>query len=247
MQPEMMSDPLFLATLSVWVMSKTPNNDVTLLSVLFAFNAGFSSVDSIVSGMLKNLRSEIRHRVCHYTETDWIRSIAPTDTEQDKAKRSILTALVKGVTDMQNEIPSMFCRNAFWWKIVMAISAAIALYCMATQHTERLTLLLALPIPLFMLSCRVELRAFNARFDEACKNLEKERKLIKEVDATSPKTESVVSKISANADKVKSFEESRPMPQHPQRPSAPIAPYPSHYPYGHRVSRPANGYTIHVN
>ena len=226
-------------------MTKAPNDDVTLLSVIFAFNAGFSTVDSIVGGMIKNLRSKIRHRVCCYTEAKWIRSIAPTDTEKDKVKRSVLTALVKGVTDMQKEIPDMFSTNAFWWKIVMALSAAIALYCMAVPHTQRITLLLALPIPLFMLACRIELRSFNKRFGDACKNLEKERKLITEADASEPEAGDVNSKISVAEEKVKSFEGIKPMPPLPPRSSTPPPPPPAGS-FGYRIIHLPDGKTIYV-
>lgn len=237
MPPDAAADPSFLSALWSWLMTKAPNDDTTLLSVLFAFNAGFSTVDSIIGGMLKRLRTKIRCRICRYTDAEWIKSVAPDDTEQDKTKRDVMTALVKGVTDLQDEIPSMFCKNACVWKVFMAIAAAIALYCMAVPHTQRITLLLALPIPLFLLSCRIELNSFNKRLDAACKNLEKERDLIKDATASEKKKENIETKITDSAQRIKSFECARPMPPPPP---------PSKTPQSHRGIRTSDGNLIYI-
>lgn len=178
-----------------WIVSDGSGGDLTLLGAIFTLNAGFSAVDILVHGIVSPLRAKLRSRLSKYRDANWMRAIAPSETERDQGKRDVLDALVKEVTKRESEIPDLFKDTSRRWKWVMAAAAAIALVLMAIPYSGRIVILLACTIPGFYLHCWLEKNAFNSKLETACENLDNNYKAIKESCGANDASESVSDKL----------------------------------------------------
>ena len=177
--PDLAQPESWFMTAGKWILADGTNGDLTLLGVIFSLNAGFSALDVLVHGIITPLRAKLRKRLSKYRDANWMRAIAPSETERDQGKRDVLNALVNEVEKLESEIPDLFRGTSRTWKWIMAVAAAIALVLMAIPYSGRVVIVLALTVPLFYLNCRHELNRFNSRLDEACKSLDKSYAAIK--------------------------------------------------------------------
>ena len=162
-----------------WVF-KSYTDDLTLLGVLFTINAGLSGVDSITTKMTEALRESIKKEIAKFEGENWLKVIAPEETDSDKAIRSKLKPLVDGVVQMKEEIPSLFNDSAAFWKNVMIGVAAILLVCMAIPYTARIMLLSVLTLPLMQRSFSREKNDFMGRFKTAAERARETFRTIQE-------------------------------------------------------------------
>lgn len=147
--------------------------DLTVLSVIFGVNIGFSSIDSIVAGLVATMQGRISKKISKYRTGEWMMKIAPSETAIDKAKREILNnALKKEVGSVTNEVQNLFNTNAIVWKKIMALAAIVSFFLMVIKFDAWLTNLLILPIPLFLVSCRIERWCFFYRLRKGCRKVE---------------------------------------------------------------------------
>lgn len=183
-----------------WIVADGSGGDLTMLGAIFTLNAGFSALDILVHGIITPLRTKLRKRLSKYRDANWMRAIAPSETERDQGKRDILAALVSEVDKLESEIPDLFKNTSRKWKWVMAAAATLALVLMAIPYSGRIVLVLALTIPGFYLSCRIELSWFNRRLETACKNLDNNYEAIK----TNCRSEDSSTSISTKLDSIES-------------------------------------------
>lgn len=162
-----------------WIFANGSNGDLTLLGVIFTINAGFSSLDILIHNIVTPLRAKLRKRLSKYRDANWMRAIAPSETERDQGKREVLAALVNEVASLEAEIPELFKGTSRRWKRIMAVTAALTVVLMAIPYTGRIVILLSLTVPLFYWRCRKELDRFNKKLEEACGNLDKNYNTIK--------------------------------------------------------------------
>lgn len=180
-----------------WIVADASGGDLTLLGAIFTLNAGFSSIDILAHGIVTPLRAKLRKRLSKYRDANWIRAIAPSETERDQGKREVLKALVDEVTKLESEIPDLFKNTLKLWKRIMAVTAAIVLMLMAIPYSGRIVILLACTIPGFYLHCRREKKLFTAKLDNACNNLDQNYKAIKENCGANDASESVSNKLTS--------------------------------------------------
>lgn len=166
-----------------WVF-KSYTDDLTLLGVLFTINAGLSVVDSITAKMIDALRKSIREEIAKFEGENWLKVIAPNETDSDKAIRSKLKPLIDGVVQMKEEIPSLFNERAAFWKNAMIGVSAFLLVCMAIPYTARILLLSVLTLPLMQLSFSREKNEFMGRFKKAADRVRDTFKTIQEGSTT---------------------------------------------------------------
>lgn len=172
-----------LSNVLAWVF-KSYTDDLTLLGVLFTINAGLSVVDSITAKMTDALREEIKSEIAKFEGENWLKVIAPEETDSDKAIRSKLKPLVDGVVRMKEEIPSLFNDRSAYWKNVMTVVAAFLLACMAIPYTARILLLSVLTLPLMQWSFSREKNEFIDRFKEAAERARETFRTIQEGSTT---------------------------------------------------------------
>lgn len=175
--------PECLSNALAWAF-KSYTDDLTLLGVLFTINAGLSVVDSITSMMTDALREEIKSEIAKFEGENWLKAIAPDETDSDKAIRAKLKPLVDGVVRMKVEIPSLFNGRAAHWKNVMIGVAALLLVCMAIPYTARILLLSVLTLPLMQLSFSREKKAFLKKFENAANGVRETFKTIQSSSTT---------------------------------------------------------------
>ena len=172
-----------LSNALAWVF-KSYTDDLTLLGVLFTINAGLSVVDSITAKMTDALREEIKSEIAKFEGENWLKVIAPEETDSDKAIRSKLKPLIDGVVRMKVEIPSLFSGRAAYWKNVMVGVAALLLVCMAIPYTARILLLSVLTLPLMQHSFSCEKKTFMDRFEKAANGVRETFKTIQSNSTT---------------------------------------------------------------
>lgn len=180
-----------------WIVSDGSGGDLTLLGIIFSLNAGFSSIDILAHGIVTPLRAKLRKRLSKYRDANWMRAIAPSETERDQGKRDVLEALVNEVTKLESEIPELFKDTSKRWKRIMAGVAAIVLVLMAIPYNGRIVIVFALTIPGFYWSCRREQKAFDSKLEDACKNLDQNYKAIKESCGASDASENVSDRLNS--------------------------------------------------
>lgn len=146
--------------------------DLTLLGIIFGVNIGFSAIDSLAGNLMQALRNCTGKQIDKYRDAKWIRSIAPTDTAKDEAKRNLLGNAVQKVLDYAAGADSLFGTNVMCWKIVMALSAAAAFVFMAVPYAPWWAAYLILPVPLCFVSCLIELDIFQRRLSKKCNEVE---------------------------------------------------------------------------
>ncbi len=146
--------------------------DLTLLTIVFSVNMGFSAIDSLAGNLLESLRRRTDRRMGKYRDAKWIRRIAPTDTAKDEAKRDLLVKVVKKVLLYAKHADDLFRTNVFVWKIIMAAAAATSFVFIAIPFAPWWTALLILPVPFCFVSCLIELLVFNKRLGKKCDEVE---------------------------------------------------------------------------
>lgn len=203
MQDPAQPETWFMAALK-WIVADCSHGDLTLLGVIFTLNAGFSAVDILVHGIVTPLRAKLRKRLSKYRDANWMRAIAPSETERDQGKRDVLAALVTEVEKLESEIPELFKGTSRTWKWIMAGAAAIALVLMAIPYSGRIVIVLALTVPLFYINCRIELSRFNSKLDDACRNLDKSYTAIKTNCNSEDSSTNVSAKLTSIESKMKS-------------------------------------------
>ena len=190
-------------TAGKWVLADGTNGDLTLLGVIFSLNAGFSALDVLVHGIVTPLRAKLRKRLSKYRDANWMRAIAPSETERDQGKRDVMAALVAEVEKLEADIPELFKNTSRTWKWIMAAAAAIALVLMTIPYSGRVVIVLALTVPLFYLNCRLELSRFNSKLDDACKSLDKSYTAIKSNCSNEDSSTNVSAKLASIESKMK--------------------------------------------
>jgi len=149
-----------------------PEPDLTLPGIIFGVNVGFSTIDSLAGNLLEALRKCTGKRIGKYRDANWIRSIAPTDTVKDEARRNLLSKVIHKVLAYADQTDDLFRANAFFWKVVMAMAAAAAFVFMAIPYVRWWSSLLILPIPLCFCSCLIELLVFRIKLGKKCNEVE---------------------------------------------------------------------------
>ena len=184
----------WIKCLAAWATFAKPDDDRTLLSVIFALNAGFASIDYLTKSILRSLRHKLNKYTTEYKNREWANQIGDEDTVVNLKRREAMSQLADAALRIQNKIPGLFNAQAKKWKIWMAIAAAVSLVCMVIPFTGRITILLALPVPLFALRCNSKKNSVEKK----CKEIdERYEKLIKcEDDASKPvKQDETVSRL----------------------------------------------------
>lgn len=146
--------------------------DLTLLGIIFGVNIGFSTIDSLAGNLLQALRRCTGKRLAKYRDAKWIRSIAPTDTVKDEAKRALLTKVINKVLIYAEGTDDLFRTNVFWWKIAMVAAAATTFVFMAIPYAPWWSAFLIIPVPLCFFSCLIELGIFRLRIGKKCNEVE---------------------------------------------------------------------------
>ena len=149
-----------------------PEPDLTLLSIIFGVNAGFSAIDSLAGNLLEALRKCTGKRLVKYRDAKWIKNIAPTDTVKDETKRLLLTKVVGKVLAFADQTGNLFRTNVFCWKVVMALAAVTSFVFMAIPYAPWWSAFLILPVPLCFCSCLIELGIFKIRIGKKCNEVE---------------------------------------------------------------------------
>jgi hypothetical protein len=146
--------------------------DLTLLGIIFGVNIGFSTIDSLAGNLLQSLRRCTGRRLVKYRDAKWIRSIAPTDTVKDEAKRNLLVKVIRKVLVYAEQTGDLFRTNVVCWKVAMAAAAATSFVFMAIPYVPWWSSLLILPVPLCFCSCLIELLIFRFRLGRKCNEVE---------------------------------------------------------------------------
>lgn len=184
----------WIKSLVLWMTFAKPDDDRTLLSVIFALNAGFASIDYFTQSILRSLRHKLSKDISKYKDREWSNKIGNEDTVVNLKRREAMAQLADAALRIQNKIPGLFNSQAKKWKIWMAIAAAVSLVCMVIPFTGRITTLLALPVPLFALRCNSK----KSDIEKECKEIDEQyEKLIKcEDEASKPvKQDETVSRL----------------------------------------------------
>lgn len=156
-----------------WVCG-SPDADRTALSAIFALNAGFASIDYFMQGIMRSLRKPLNRRIAKYSKVVdlWAKPVGEQGTGADLQAREAVNGLAERVLDIQGSLPETFGRTAVFWKLLMAVCAAATLVLMVIPCCWRITVLLALPVPLFVFFCyrkkvsiKNELRSIDNEFD----------------------------------------------------------------------------------
>ena len=179
------SVPEWILTVGIWLKIaavyavEEPDSDRTLLSAVFAINAGFATIDYFTQSIVRPLRRKLNKRIFEYKNPDWPKKIGGENTVVNLKRREAMSQLADAAMRIQNKIPTLFNSQARRWKIVMAIAAVIALVLMSIPYTGRIVLLLALPVPLFAWRCYAKKRGI----EDECKTIDdKYEHLIKDVN-----------------------------------------------------------------
>lgn len=149
-----------------------PEPDLTLLSIIFGVNVGFSAIDSLAGNLLEALRKCTGKRLVKYRDAKWIKNIAPTDTVKDETKRILMTKVVSKVLAFADQTDNLFRTNVFCWKVAMALAAVTSFVCMAIPYAPWGSAFLILPMPLCFCSCLIELWIFRKRLGKKCNEVE---------------------------------------------------------------------------
>ena len=172
----------WIECLVLWMTFAKPDDDRTLLSVIFALNAGFASIDYFTQSILRSLRHKLSKEISKYKDREWSNKIGSEDTVVNLKRREAMSQLADAALRIQNKIPGLFNSQAKKWKTWMAIAAAVSLVCMVIPFTGRITILLALPVPLFALRCNLK----KSDIEKECKDIDVQyEKLIKCEDESS--------------------------------------------------------------
>lgn len=157
-----------------WLISEPEHVDGTLLSVIFALDASFATIDYFSQSFLRTLRQKLRSRISKYQDPKWIRTIGSENTVTNLIRREQLTQLAAEAVRIQNRIPDFFNAKARFWKSVMAVSAAVMLVFMAVPYFGRIAILFALPVPLFVMKCKSK----KDDIEDECEEIDKKYELL---------------------------------------------------------------------
>lgn len=157
----------------LWVCG-SPDADRTALSAIFALNAGFASIDYFMQGIMRSLRKPLNRRIAKYNKVvdQWSKPVGEQGTGANLQARESVNGLAERVLDIQSSLPETFGRTAVCWKLLMAACAAVTLVLMVIPCCWRITVVLALPVPLFAFFCyrkkeaiKDELKSIDKEFD----------------------------------------------------------------------------------
>lgn len=162
----------WIASAFLWLL-EAADDDRTALSVVFALDAGFATIDYFMKSILHDLRNSICWRLEKYKDPKWEQNTKSGKMYSDVVASEKMDELVQRVEGIRDGLKNTFEKSAKRWKLSMGGSAAAALVCMAIPYCGRITILLALPVPLFALSChgkknkiKSELNEIDAQYDE---------------------------------------------------------------------------------
>lgn len=175
----------------------------TALSLIFALNAGFASINSFTKGFLFSLRRDFCKRTAKYRDPMWLASIplAQDNGSSNLNHREQLADLASAVLGMERNMSRVVARTAKIWKTVMGICAAVTLVCMFIPYYGRIMMFLALPVPLFAWHCHRLRGKFKARAIKACANLETSyNEIVASITTTAPSEQDLMDRISTMLD-----------------------------------------------
>ena len=211
-----------------WCVAGLPNDDCTFLSVIFALNASFASVESITKSYMESMRAKFRARIAKYKDPKWLKSAEGDKSKTNANKRAQLSEMTGKVLDIEMEIPGLFTKRARFWKIVMGVCAIITLICMVVPYTGRILVLLGLPVLLFIWRCDCEEQAFDKKTSNACAEIDATYERIRSDEHVAPSAENanILSRLTniegALATIAKATASSTPLPQAtPKTPAKP--------------------------
>lgn len=174
-----------------WCFSGLPDDDCTFLSVIFALNASFASVESITKSYMESMRAKFRVRMAKYNDPKWRAEAEGDESETSANKRAQLSEMTSKVLDIEKEIPDLFTKRTRFWKIVMGICAIVTLVCMVVPYTGRILVLLGLPVLLFIWRCDREAKDFDEKTLAACKEIDAMHERIRNDGHAAPSAENV--------------------------------------------------------
>ena len=155
-----------------WLFGAAGPGDNAFLGVIFALNAGFASIDTITEGFMASLRDDVAMITAKYGDPKWLKNLEKEIPATDMPGLEKIAGLVAEALALNGRIPWLFKAKAKFWKGAMGVCAAVSLVCMAIPYAGRILLLLALPVPLFVLGCLDESRAFRKEAKKKCHEIE---------------------------------------------------------------------------
>ena len=174
-----------------WCVAGHQNNDSTFLSVIFALNASFASIESITKSYMESMRAKFRLRMAKYNTPEWRKEAEGNESEASANKSARLSEMMSKVLEIEKEIPDLFTKKARFWKIVMGICAIVTLTCMVVPYTGRILVLLGLPVLLFIWRCDREAKAFDKKTLAACMEIDTMHDLLRNDRHVAPEAENV--------------------------------------------------------
>ena len=172
----------WIALAFLWLLGSV-DNDRTALSVVFALDAGFAAIDYFMKSILHVLRASICRRLEKYKDPKWEQDTKSGKVYSDVVASEKMNGLVQRVENIRDGLSDAFERSAKKWKLLMGGCAAVALICMVIPYCGRISIFLALPVPMFALAChrkknkiKSELNDIDGQYDELIKNIRESEK-----------------------------------------------------------------------
>ena len=144
----------FLSDLMQWLSAKGTDAQV-LLGAVFSLNMGLTILKKFVDELNQRLLTAITAKIAAARNAGWLGDLSVIEDVSSAGFRSAVRCLVIERDDLEAQPPKFLVFTTFVAKTLMLLCASTALVCMAAPCTNRWTILLALPYPVYVVVLKI--------------------------------------------------------------------------------------------